>query len=81
MTTYPEIIVEVSGHTDDVGSSASNQKLSHRRADSVREWLILRGVDPNRIFSKGYGEENPIVPNISKENRRGNRRIEFKRIR
>ncbi len=81
MTTYPEIIVEVSGHTDDVGSSASNQKLSQRRGDSVREWLILRGVDPNRIFSKGYGEENPIVPNTSKENRRGNRRIEFKRIR
>ena len=81
MTTFPEIIVEVSGHTDDVGSSASNQKLSQRRGDSVREWLILRGVDPNRIFSKGYGEENPIVPNTSKENRRGNRRIEFKRIR
>ncbi|MCH9028514.1 MAG: OmpA family protein [Bacteroidetes bacterium] len=81
MTTYPEIIVEISGHTDDVGSSASNQKLSQRRADSVREWLILRGVDPNRLYAKGYGEENPIVPNTSKENRRGNRRIEFKRIR
>ena len=81
MTTFPEIIVEVSGHTDDVGSSASNQKLSQRRADSVREWLILRGVDPNRIFAKGYGEENPIIPNTLKENRRRNRRIEFKRIR
>ncbi len=81
MTIYPEIIVEVSGHTDDVGGSVSNQKLSQRRADSAREWLILRGVDPNRIFSKGYGEENPIVLNTTKENRRGNRRIEFKRIR
>jgi len=80
LQTYPDIIVEISGHTDDVGSSASNQKLSERRADSVRSWLITQGVNPDRIIAKGYGEEYPRVPNSSPENRRMNRRIEFKRI-
>ncbi len=80
LQTYPDIIVEISGHTDDVGSNASNQKLSQRRADSVRAWLISKGVSPDRLIAKGYGEEYPRVPNTSPENRRMNRRIEFKRI-
>jgi outer membrane protein OmpA-like peptidoglycan-associated protein/opacity protein-like surface antigen len=80
LQTYPDIIVEISGHTDDVGSNASNQKLSQRRADSVRSWLIGQGVNGDRIIAKGYGEEYPRVPNTSPENRRMNRRIEFKRI-
>jgi len=79
--TYPEIIVEISGHTDNVGSSTSNQKLSQKRADAVRDWLISKGVSPDRMISKGYGEDNPRVPNDTEENRRMNRRIEFKRIR
>jgi outer membrane protein OmpA-like peptidoglycan-associated protein len=81
MQTYSDIIVEISGHTDDVGSASSNQALSQRRADSVRFWLISKGIQPDRIISKGYGEEFPRVPNTSPENRRMNRRIEFKRIR
>ena len=81
MQTYSDIIVEISGHTDDVGSASSNQSLSQRRADSVRFWLISKGIQPDRIISKGYGEEFPRVPNSSPENRRMNRRIEFKRIR
>lgn len=81
LTTYPDIIVEISGHTDDVGSSSSNQKLSQKRADSVRFWLISQGVEPDRIIAKGYGEEYPRVPNNSSDNKRMNRRIEFKRIR
>jgi outer membrane protein OmpA-like peptidoglycan-associated protein len=81
LTTYKDIIVEISGHTDDVGSSSSNQKLSQKRADSVRFWLISQGVEPDRIIAKGYGEEYPRVPNDSKDNKRKNRRIEFKRIR
>jgi outer membrane protein OmpA-like peptidoglycan-associated protein len=78
--TYPEIIVEISGHTDNVGSSSSNQKLSQKRADAVRSWLISKGVSPDRMISKGYGEDSPRVPNDTEENRRMNRRIEFKRI-
>jgi len=81
MQIYPDIIVEISGHTDDVGSTSSNQTLSQRRADSVRFWLIGKGIQPDRIISKGYGEEFPRVPNSSSENKRMNRRIEFKRIR
>jgi outer membrane protein OmpA-like peptidoglycan-associated protein len=81
LATYPDIIVEISGHTDNVGSSSSNLRLSQRRADSVRQWLILRGVNPDRIISKGYGEDYPMVPNDTRDNKRRNRRIEFKRIR
>lgn len=81
MQTYSDIIVEISGHTDDVGSAASNQALSQRRADAVRIWLITKGIDPDRIISKGYGEEWPRVPNTTPDGRRLNRRIEFKRIR
>ena len=81
MQTYPDIFVEISGHTDDVGSASSNQTLSQRRADSVRFWLISKGIQPDRIIAKGYGEEFPRVPNDAPELRRMNRRIEFKRIR
>ncbi len=80
LTTYPDISVEISGHTDNVGSRNSNIKLSQRRADSVRNWLIERGIDPSRIISKGYGPDQPIAPNDTPENKRKNRRIEFKRI-
>lgn len=81
MMTYGDIIVEISGHTDDVGSATSNQSLSQKRADSVRFWLIGKGIQPDRIIAKGYGEEFPRVPNDSPEHKRMNRRIEFKRIR
>ncbi len=80
METYGEIIVEISGHTDDVGSASNNQTLSQRRADSVRFWLISKGIQPVRIIAKGYGEEFPRVPNDSPENKKINRRIEFMRI-
>jgi outer membrane protein OmpA-like peptidoglycan-associated protein len=81
MQTYADIIVEISGHTDDVGSASSNQALSQRRADSVRFWLISKGIQPDRIIARGYGEEFPRVQNTTPENKRMNRRIEFKRIR
>jgi len=81
METNGNIIVEISGHTDDVGSAYNNQLLSQKRADSVRFWLISKGIAPDRIIAKGYGEEFPRVPNDSEEDRRTNRRIEFKRIR
>lgn len=80
LTTYPDIQVEIRGHTDNIGSKKSNIKLSQRRAESVREWLIERGIDPARIVAKGYGPDVPIVPNDSPDNKRKNRRIEFNRI-
>jgi len=80
LQTYADIVVEISGHTDDVGSATSNQKLSQKRADSVRSWFIGKGIDAGRIVAVGYGEEKPRVPNDSPDNKRLNRRIEFKRI-
>jgi outer membrane protein OmpA-like peptidoglycan-associated protein len=79
LTTYPDISVEISGHTDNVGSAKSNQKLSERRANSVRDWLIRQGVDANRITAVGYGEDKPIADNKTKEGKAKNRRIEFTR--
>jgi outer membrane protein OmpA-like peptidoglycan-associated protein len=77
---HTDIIVEISGHTDNVGSDAYNQKLSQRRADAVKAWLVGKGIPASRITSVGYGEGSPRVSNDTEENRRLNRRIEFKRI-
>jgi outer membrane protein OmpA-like peptidoglycan-associated protein len=79
LQTYPEISVEIGGHTDNVGSRSSNQRLSQRRAESVREWLIENGIDASRLTAVGYGEDQPAVDNDTPENRAKNRRIEFKR--
>ncbi len=80
MQTYPDIEVEISGYTDNVGSASRNLTLSQNRAAAVKNWLLSHGVQETRIIAKGYGSENPIVPNDSPDHRRKNRRIEFKRI-
>jgi len=77
---HTDIIVEISGHTDNVGSNAYNQKLSQRRSDAVKAWLVAKGIPSERITSVGYGEEHPRVANDTEDNMRLNRRIEFKRI-
>src|SRR3989339_854635 len=79
MNIYPEIEVEIGGHTDTVGKKSSNVKLSQKRADSVKDWLVSKGVDSKRITTKGYGPDQPIVPNDTPENKRKNRRIGFTR--
>ncbi len=81
LQTNPKIIVEISGHTDNVGSNSYNQKLSEKRADAVKEWLVTNGISPDRITTFGYGEEHPRVPSDTEDNKKLNRRIEFKRIR
>jgi len=73
----PGLRVEVGGHTDNVGSDAVNLRLSQRRAASVTEYLVTKGVDPAQITSSGYGEARPVVDNATPENQRRNRRIEF----
>ncbi len=80
LKTHPDIDVEISGHTDNVGSDASNQKLSERRANAVRDWLIREGINPDRLTAVGYGESQPTATNDTPEGRQKNRRIEFKRI-
>ncbi len=72
--------VEISAHTDDKGADAYNMKLSDRRANSVVNYLRLKGIPSNRLVAKGYGKTKPLVPNTSDENRAKNRRVEFKII-
>ncbi|MBK0402705.1 OmpA family protein [Adhaeribacter sp. BT258] len=78
MNRNATIIVEISGHTDDVGSDANNQVLSQKRAQSVTTFLTSNGVSKNRIKAIGYGETKPAVPNNTDANRQQNRRIEFR---
>ena len=75
--TNPNVIIEISAHTDDVGTDAYNMRLSHRRAQSVVSYLVGNGVPPERLTSMGYGLRRPLVPNTSDENRALNRRVEF----
>lgn len=74
----PNMVVEVGGHTDSVGSDATNQRLSEKRASSVKKYLESRDLDPNVLVSKGYGESSPIATNDTRKGRWANRRIEFK---
>ncbi len=70
-------LVEIQGHTDNVGSAEHNRQLSQQRADSVRAWLINAGVDGSRLEAKGYGPDRPLVPNLTPGNRARNRRVQF----
>jgi len=76
----PNIYVEISGHTDNVGSAAVNNKLSLERAKSVVDYLIQKGIAKERLTSVGYGFDKPIAPNTTEEGRQKNRRTEFKII-
>lgn len=78
MMDNPTLIIEVSGHTDDVGADDMNMRLSQRRAESVCNYLFKNGIAKERLRSFGYGETMPIVPNNSAANRAKNRRVEIK---
>lgn len=67
----------LSGHTDNVGSEDFNLKLSTKRAEAVKNYLINKGIAAERITAKGFGESMPIAPNDTEENRALNRRVEF----
>lgn len=71
------IKIEIRGHTDSQGDDNYNMRLSHRRADAVRDFLIKHGIDPVRLRSKGFGETKPIGDNKTPEGRARNRRTEF----
>ena len=75
---HPEIKkVRVEGHTDNVGSAASNKKLSADRAASVVKWLVAHGIDKQRLASQGFGFDRPLDTNKTPEGRKNNRRVEF----
>ena len=77
MQENPSMHIELSAHTDDVGSEQFNQRLSQQRGESAKKYLLRKGVAPERIEAKGYGKSKPLVPNDSEENRAINRRVEF----
>lgn len=74
----PDYIIEVQGHTDNVGNAEANMTLSERRAQAVRDYIVKKGVEPTRITAHGYGSTVPIADNSTKAGRAKNRRVEFK---
>lgn len=77
MKKYPDVKLEVQGHTDSVGKAAYNKKLSGARAAAVKKYLTGKGIQPSRLTSKGFGMSSPIAPNKTKAGRARNRRTEF----
>jgi len=75
---HTTINVEIGGHTDSDGDEKYNQTLSQKRVDTVKQKLIDLGISANRLSAIGYGESKPLVSNDTKENKRRNRRVEFK---
>ncbi len=75
---YPNVKVEISGHTDSDGSDSYNKRLSQSRAQSVVNYLIKKGINKNNLIAIGYGESKPIADNKTDEGKAKNRRVEFK---
>jgi outer membrane protein OmpA-like peptidoglycan-associated protein len=77
MNQNPTMVIEVQGHTDNVGSEETNLKLSQQRADAVRDYFVLKKIATDRVKSAGFGESKPIVSNATTEGQAKNRRVEF----
>ena len=77
MTLSPDRRIQIEGHTDDQGNPEYNKKLSQRRADSVKKWLVLKGINGDRLVAQGFGPSRPIETNKTLEGRAKNRRVEF----
>ena len=72
---HPRLKVELEGHTDSSGADAYNLKLSQRRAEAVREYLLSQGVNSSQLSARGYGESKPVGDNKTEEGRAENRRV------
>ncbi len=75
---HPEMKLEIAGHTDNISSYKFNLKLSQKRAKAVADYLITKGIEKNRLITKGYSYKKPIADNKTEEGRTKNRRVEFK---
>ncbi len=80
LQSYPDLVLEVGGHTDNVGGSEANQTLSENRAASVRAWLVEHGIPAERLQAVGYGEDRPIATNETEVGRAANRRVELTKL-
>ena len=77
MKEHPNLRALVEGYTDSIGSDAYNLRLSERRAEAVRDYMVERGIQASRITTKGWGKANPVASNSTKEGRAKNRRVEI----
>ena len=78
LASFPSTFVDVTGHTDSIGSDSVNQRLSEQRATSVADYLSFQGVNRARIATRGFGKTMPIASNDTEEGRAQNRRVEIK---
>jgi len=78
LTSMPNVSVEVAGHTDSQGDAGYNQNLSQQRAETVRSYLISKGVSTSRLSATGYGETQPVADNNTSAGRAQNRRVELR---
>ena len=74
-----EVVIAI-GHTDSIGSDAYNQALSVRRAESVKAYLVSKGIEANRVYTEGKGKKQPVADNKTREGRAKNRRVEIEVI-
>lgn len=77
MNNYPNMRIQIQGHTDNVGPEQYNQQLSERRAEAVARFLRVNGINTDRLIVEGLGESDPVAPNETEEGRQQNRRVEF----
>jgi outer membrane protein OmpA-like peptidoglycan-associated protein len=75
---YPDIKMSIAGHTDNTGKPDKNQSLSVERAESVKNYLVSKGVNESRLAATGYGQDQPIADNTTTSGKAKNRRVEFK---
>jgi len=80
MTRKKSTVIEIAGHTDNSGTAELNQKLSEKRANTVRDYLLRNGVAPERVIAKGYGDTEPVADNATPEGKQKNRRTEVRII-
>jgi len=73
---FPEVVLGISGHTDDVGTDEYNLDLSQHRAKSVQEYLENKGIRADHLRSRGFGETRPVADNTTESGRQANRRVE-----
>ncbi len=78
LNDFPRMRVSIEGHTDAVGTEAANLKLSQRRAEAVRAWLLGKGIAPARLEAAGFGPTRPMASNVTARGREQNRRTEFR---
>jgi len=80
LKNYPDVKIEIQGHTDNVGDRNKNVDLSKARAEAVRTYLLAKGIAESRITSIGYGPDKPVADNAKAAGKAKNRRVEFKLV-